>query len=405
MRAFLSSAVAVLSSFKLCIALLGLLLVLTFFGTLEQQFASIYDVQKKYFESLVLTDVRLSETGSVPVLLPGAYLVLAVLAVNLIVGGLVRIRKRVATFGVIVAHVGMLVLLAAGFVEHQFSTKGTMALAESDFGPSFRRVSDEFQAWYEWDVVVGEHQPDGSVIERLIRYEHLEDLEPSEARTFSDPALPFDVRVSGWCRNANVVPAGRSAGVDGAALERLPLDRERAERNTPGAVVTLLSKSGATGAAPRAVLHAEQRFPWRVVHRDAKGPVTFDLDLRLRRFDVPFALELESALARYHPGTDRPKEYTSRVVKLEEGTREPVVITMNQPLRHRGYTFFQSGFQAGGVDDGVTVPTRTVFAVVRNPADTWPEVACWIIALGLLLHLGRKLVLYAKAEALKRRNA
>jgi hypothetical protein len=405
MRRRLDSLVRFLGSFGLTVALLGLLLLLTFFGTLEQRFSSIYDVQKKYFESTLLTEVRLSETGSLPVLLPGAYTVLAALALNLIVGGLIRIRKRAATFGVIVAHVGMLILLAAGLVEHHFSTKGTMALAERDFGPSFRRVSDEFQAWFEWDVVVAEHRPDGSVLERLIRWEELRDLETSEARTFTDPGLPFDVRVSGWCRNARVVAVSGTGGVDGAAIEPLALDAARAERNEPGLVATLLSRSGATGAAPRAVLHARQRFPWRVTHGSSAGPVTYDVDLRLRRFEVPFALELESAIARYHPGTDRPKEYTSRVVKLEEGTREPVVITMNQPLRHRGYTFFQSGFEAGGADEGLEVPTRTVLAVVRNPADKWPELACWVMALGLLLHMGRKLLLYGKAEFARRRHA
>jgi hypothetical protein len=405
MRGFLQATPRFLGSFGLCVTLLGLLLLLTFFGTLEQRFASIYDVQKKYFESLLLTNVRWSESSTIPVLLPGAYLVLSALAVNLIVGGLIRIRKGTATLGVIITHVGMLVLLAAGVVEHHFSTKGTMALAEADLGPSFRRVSDEFQAWFEWDLVVAEHQPDGSVVERLIPWEDLEDLGPEEGRTFADPALPFDVRVSGWCRNAIVVAARGAGSVEGAALERRTPDRAQAERNTPGLVATLRSKAGASGVAPRAVLHARQRFPWRVRHGGPAGPVTYDLDLRLRRWDVPFALELESAVGRYHPGTDRPKEFTSRVVKLEEGTREPVVITMNQPLRHRGYTFFQSGFEAGGVEDGVDVPTRTVLAVVRNPADAWPEIACWIMAAGLLLHLGRKLWLYATAEALKRRAA
>ena len=95
------------ASYGLAVVLLVLLMILTFLGTLEQKHASIYDVQRKYFESAIVVHWL----GPVPIVLPGAMVLLGLLFVNLIVGGLVRIRKRVATLGVIVGHVGILMLL------------------------------------------------------------------------------------------------------------------------------------------------------------------------------------------------------------------------------------------------------------------------------------------------------
>jgi hypothetical protein len=47
----------------------------------------------------------------------------------------------------------------------------------------------------------------------------------------------------------------------------------------------------------------------------------------------------------------------------------------------------------------------SVFAVVRNPSDQVPLYACIVIGMGLLIHFGRKLVFYLKAEARKRAAA
>jgi len=458
MRRALDSLVRFLGSFGLCITILGLLLILTLFGTLEQQFASIYDVQKKYFESLVLTHVQLSASGPIPMLLPGGYALLSLLAVNLVVGGIVRLRKSGATLalgaatvalmfavlsqtdrvglmvfslagaamlsvvttvvwpqkdwsrlGVLVTHGGILVMLAAGLVESQFSTKGTLALSERDLGQHYRRSGDEFEAYFQWDVIVAEHleegEEDGAVQERVLPFERFEDLDPGQAVRFEEAALPFDVRLSGFHRNCVVLEEPRG-GVDGLALRGLPPQPEKAEQNAPGMLVTLVEK-GPGGKSHRALLHAHQDYPWRVALTvDGKERV-YDVDLRRRRWAVPFTLQLDQFTAAYHPGTSRPKEYSSQVTKLEEGSSQPLLISMNQPLRHKGFTFFQSSFdtpQERMTADGRTIvtPWVSVFAVVHNPADTWPQTACGIIFAGLLFLMSHKLARYVRAEMRRR---
>ena len=47
-------------------------------------------------------------------------------------------------------------------------------------------------------------------------------------------------------------------------------------------------------------------------------------------------------------------------------------------------------------------PLFSVFSVVRNPSDKWPEISCWVIAAGMLLAFGQKLFGYVRSQKKKR---
>ena len=57
------------------------------------------------------------------------------------------------------------------------------------------------------------------------------------------------------------------------------------------------------------------------------------------------------------------------------------VIRMNEPLRHRGYTFYQASFTADDIGEA------TVLAVVRNSGRLFPYISSVIVCFGMLLHL------------------
>lgn len=388
MGRFLQALGRLFSSFGLAVVLLVVLLVLTLLGTLEQKHSSIYDVQRKYFESAVVV----CRLGPVPVPLPGALVVLGLLFVNLVVGGIVRIRKRAATAGVIVAHVGILLLLGGAFVEHLFSTKGNLVLYEGETG-------DEYQSYFDWDVVVVEHLDGDAVREHVLPFERFSELAPEQSAKFTSDALPFDVRLSGYQRNSDVAPTPGEEGVDGFLLVAHDPDI-KAEQNIPGLVVTVTEK-GPGAPTHRSLLYGFQRFPWRI---QAGAPLkTFDFDLRKRRWPIPFALKLDDVVARFHPGTDHPSEYSSYVTKFEEGSARKLHITMNQPLRYRGYTFFQSEYKPRQpLKSGQVLPELSGFSVVENPADHVPIAACIVIFLGLLGHMGQKFLRYIKASRMRR---
>src|SRR5262249_52506242 len=143
---------------------LVLLGILTWLGTLEQVGSGLYEVQKKYFESFVL----MHHAGPIPIPLPGANLVLSLLFVNLLVGGIVRMRKGTSTAGILVAHLGIALLLVAAFIKQRFSDEGHVTLFEG-------QSAKVFQSWFRYELAVLEDLGDGRVREHLIPHERLEE--------------------------------------------------------------------------------------------------------------------------------------------------------------------------------------------------------------------------------------
>jgi hypothetical protein len=99
--------------------------------------------------------------------------------------------------------------------------------------------------------------------------------------------------------------------------------------------------------------------------------------------------------AERYAGTEIPKNFSSRVTLIdpERSVNRDVLIYMNHPLRYRGETFYQAGFQK---DD-----QATILQVVHNPSFIAPYVACVIVAAGLLVQFGFHLVGFSR----QRRNA
>jgi hypothetical protein len=67
-----------------------------------------------------------------------------------------------------------------------------------------------------------------------------------------------------------------------------------------------------------------------------------------------------------------------------------VLIYMNHPLRYRGETFYQAGFEPNDA--------ATILQVVHNPSFLAPYVACVIVAAGLLVQFGFHLFGFARQK-------
>ena len=86
-----------------------------------------------------------------------------------------------------------------------------------------------------------------------------------------------------------------------------------------------------------------------------------------------------------HSGTGIAKSYSSDINLIEAGISKRILIKMNEPLRHRGYTFYQASFIENS--DGET----TVLAAVKNYGRLFPYISSIIMCVGLLVHLIMKL--------------
>ena len=112
---------------------------------------------------------------------------------------------------------------------------------------------------------------------------------------------------------------------------------------------------------------------------------TYELVMRQRRFYKQFALTLLDFAHDRYAGTDIPKNFSSRVrlVDFERNENREVLISMNDPLRYRGFTFYQSGFDNND--------KTTILQVVKNPAMLLPYIACGLVALGFVVQFSMHL--------------
>jgi hypothetical protein len=100
-----------------------------------------------------------------------------------------------------------------------------------------------------------------------------------------------------------------------------------------------------------------------------------------KRIDAGFDLKLVDFRVGRYPGTARAASYESDVDVPGRGT---INISMNNPLKEKGFTFYQASFQ----EDESGKPTVSVLSVNRDPGR-------WLKYLGsLILTLGTALLFY-----------
>jgi len=375
------------SSYGLACVLILFLLLLTFLGTLEQMNYGIYEVQQRYFESMVVT-FPLFDT--IPVPLPGGYLVLSLLFVSVLCGGIVRARKGWKKTGVLLGHFGILVLLLGGFVEHRMSSSGHLTLFEGE-------ASNVFESYFEWEIAVSEEREGGETATYLIPGEKFTGLNTEDHRPFDKDEWPFELVLSGYRANADLLSVGGNPPpdarvVDGEFLRSRP--REQAmEANIAGAYITV--HEDGVDERREGILWGVPEYP-AFAFETADG-AEWAIELRKKQFELPFTVRLDEFTRELHPRTQMAAGFSSDITKIQDGMEQEIHIAMNEPLRHEGYTLYQASW--GPADAGPNDPLFSTFAVVRNPADQIPLYASIIITLGLVIHFTISLVNYLRAQS------
>ena len=368
-----------LASTGLAVVLLLLLMLLTFLGTLQQVHQGLYAVQNEYFGSLFLVHWI---GGVIPLPLPGAYLLLVLAFINVACGGIVRARKGWRHAGILIAHTGIVLLLAGGFVTFKYAVRGDLTLYEGD-------QADRFESNDQWEIVLA--GPKGGLVIPDKEFRH---LQGSRSGAFFAQSLPVDLTVTGYAGNTTAIPvtAGHPAEgkiVDGQYLKTLPPGRE-AEENVPGAYVTITDK--ATQKTEEHILAGLAGAPLTI----KAGSEDWIITLNRRSWPLPFTVRLDKFTRELYPGTNIPKVFMSDVTKIEASSQQAVRISMNEPLRDKGYTLYQASW--GPSNAGPHDRLFSTFAVVRNPAEWMPLYACSVIGIGLFVHFSLKLFEYLRKQ-------
>jgi len=123
--------------------------------------------------------------------------------------------------------------------------------------------------------------------------------------------------------------------------------------------------------------------PRLVSFPEATYEVMYDVDRKPLGFD----LKLDDFEVGFEPGTEQATKYVSQV-ELNDPSRgiknQPYTISMNHPLYHRGYTFYQSRYMPE-IDPHTNQTTgrfESVFQVAINPGRPIIYAGCLMVVLG-----------------------
>jgi hypothetical protein len=367
-------------SLQLTVVLLILSLLLVFVATLDQVNLGIWAVQEKYFRSFFVMWRIPGSAVAIPVF-PGGYFIGGLLLINLVSAHIYRFAFNFKKMGIQLAHSGLILLLIGELVTGLLQKESSMRMEEGEtkqYSESFREnelaILDKTDPAFDEVVAVPE-----AVL--------------ADEASLQHPKLPFQVKVKAYYPNATLqmgepetrpgIPTA-TAGV-GARVQviPLPITYKQDERNLPAAFIEIVGPAGPVGTwVVSPVVGMPQTFPF-------EGR-TWELVFRFKRYYKPFTLSLLKFSHDRYPGTEIPKNFSSRVrVKSDDGRDDrEVLIYMNNPLRHGGLTFYQAGFEKS---DKVTI-----LQVVRNPGWLMPYIACIMMGIGLMIQFGQSLTTFIR---------
>jgi ResB-like family len=369
-----------ITSLKLTIVCLAAAMVLIFAGTLSQVHLGIWEAQQRYFQSLFIWWPADGNGFKIPIF-PGGHLIGAVLLINLIAAHAKRFRWAMSKLGIHLTHAGLIIMLAGGLFTDLFAVESNMRLSNGDtknYSEDPRRMELAVieTSNPEYDQVT-------AIPEAVLR----------RGGTIEHKSLPFQIVVRHFYQNSRLEMANQAGGArqpiankgPGAqvVVEPLPRSTGMNDRDVVSATVEIFAAEGSLGTwLVSDALGAPQTF--------ATAGRTWQLAMRPARYYKPYSVTLQKFTHEKYPGTEIPKNFASTVTLIdpERSVNRNVLIYMNHPLRYRGDTYYQAGFER---DD-----RTTILQVVRNPSFIAPYVACIVVAAGLLVQFGYHLVGFAR---------
>jgi len=316
-------------------------------------------------------------------------LVCGSMALALSVAGLLRFHGKRG--GVILLHLGVIVMMLSELVTGLFAAERTMTIAEGEstnFLEMSRRtelaITDRTNPKMD-DVVV--------IPESLLR----------KGGSIQNDLLPFDVVVEKYLVNAipvRIQPGepNRATAGDGRRLvaneqhEVTGTDTNQT-KDVASAYVTFKKRADGQSLGTFLVsLYFDTNFTGRVLP-DLPQNLTVDgrkyeVSLRPERVYPSYRIQLLEFRHDKYLGTSVARNFSSQVRLTDPARHEEreVKISMNQPLRYAGETFYQSGVLGG--------QKGTILQVVRNPGWLMPYISCVMVAVGMMIHFGLHLTAF-----------
>lgn len=353
-----------LASLRITVAGLFLLLVLTVWGTLYQVDHGLYGAQERFYQSWWLFIA-----GVVP--FPGAQTVMLVLFVNLIASLVVVAARGRLRWGFIATHAGLLMMLSAGAVTFYLGQESQLSLEEGESSNSSIDYND-------WELSL--LPASGTRVQALDR----RFLKPGRKIELPEGLGVMTIERSlRNCEPTREPAADAPHNRDGISGLQPRAPAKEPSDNRPGLIFSLEQDGKSAG---RFLLWAGDSGSTMI---PAPGGGARRITFRQQRLPLPATIELVDFRREMHPGSSIAKSYSSQVIVRNgsEGERK-VVISMNKPLRLRGFTFYQSSFSSSPMGREVST-----FSVVRNYGRLMPYIATGLTAAGMMLHFAGVLII------------
>jgi len=386
---------------------LALALVLVFFGTMAQDPLGLYLAQEKFFRSFFVSAAPMWAAikkafemlhiymhpstaadvlyGSKLPVFPGGYLIGGVLLINLIASHFKRFAFKASKAGVWMVHAGLILLLLGQLGTDLLSRESALHLREGE-ARNYSETEREAEL-----AVIDTTDPQADKVVAIPQGKLM------SSKSISHAELPFTLRIKNFFPNSSVnnrtadatdaPPASQGVGAR-ATVKDLPRVTEMDKRDVPSAVVEVVTPQASLGTwLVSEYIDQPQSFTW--------NSRTWQLVLRPRRHYEPYSLQLLKFQHDIYPGTDIPKNFSSRVVldRPDTGEKREVLIYMNSPLRYAGETYYQASYDEDN--------HGTILQVVHNPSWLTPYFSCVLVGAGLLVQFATHLVGFTR----KRRTA
>jgi hypothetical protein len=349
--------------------LLALGLILVFWGTIAQVKLGLYQAQDEFFRSLFIYWQPNGSTLRIPIF-PGGYLVGGLLLINLFAAHLKYYRPGLKRLGIAMIHLGVVMLLLGQFATDMLSVESQMTIREGD-------SSNYSESGSRWELAIidasdAQHDSVVAVPASLL----------TKGGELAHPDMPFKLRPVKYHINSALALTNETSAFEPVKAESadgrpiwwsaLPKETRMNYRDVPSAIVDL---SGPQGESRPVLVSGHFGRPLVLT----AGGRTVQLVLRPERYYKPYFLHLIDFRFDRYAGTDKPKNYSSRIrlERPETGESREVTIRMNEPLRYDGKTFFQASFDR-------ETETSTVLQVVDNPGWLTPYFACVLVSAGMI---------------------
>lgn len=318
------------------------LMVLTVIGTVTQKDIGVYEAVERYFHSVI------AWIGPIPT--PGGLLILGLIFISLAINFVFYSNWSWRKAGINLSHFGILILLFGGIITITTKNEGFMIIPEGQH-------KNYFSDYRQRVVKIGDRVFD------------FVDLKKNQIITTDLITL----KILDKCDNcAARAPSGIYENLQGLAVNMelygIPSQINK-EADFSGLVFEIIAPKDVAGT-------------YIIMEDIPKNPIIAEKEIKLTRAQtsLPFSIALQDFRKIDYPQTQKAKEFESDLIIEDGATEWPITISMNKPLRYKGYTFYQSSF-----DQSTTVEV-SVLNVVKNSGRIFPYLSTLLVLTGLLFH-------------------